>query len=117
MKYKNEPMTRDGKRYSSVRKMLVADGVSKRFLDRYDQLRRKTLIIDRLISLRLGAGLTQGELAKKMGITQGAVSKLEASCDENLTLKEIGSYAQAVGEEHVGVMLGKEEFEPELAHA
>jgi DNA-binding XRE family transcriptional regulator len=114
---KNIPALPTGKSYASVREMMVQLGTSKVVLARFDELKKERLIIDRLVSMRSKAGLTQQELAAKMKLTQGAISKLESSSDADLTVREIVAYANATGRHHVGIVLDKEEFEPELAFA
>ncbi len=114
---KNIPALPSGKSYATIREMMVQLGTSKEVLTRFDELKRERLIVDRLISMRSKAGLTQQALAAKMRLTQGAISKLESSRDADLTVKEIVTYANATGQHHVGVVLDKEEIEPELAYA
>lgn len=54
--------------------------------------------LTRLLSvLRNRAGLSQKELAEKLGCTQGKVSKLENADDVDVTLGELVAYATAVG--------------------
>ena len=45
--------------------------------------------------LRTAAGLTQTEVAKRLGSTQGAVSQLEQR--EDTLLSTVGAYVQAIG--------------------
>ena len=61
-------------------------------------------------SLRTSHGLTQKELGEKLGLSQGAVSKLESGRDEDLKLGEIYAYARALNE-RVGIVYG-----PEMNH-
>jgi transcriptional regulator with XRE-family HTH domain len=50
-------------------------------------------LADRVVALRVGAGLTQAQLAKKAGISQPHVSRLEAGIDNPTldTLERVGS--------------------------
>ncbi len=50
-----------------------------------------------LRELRIAAGLTQSELAKRLDSTQGAVSQLEQRKDT--LLSSLGAYVQAIGGE------------------
>jgi transcriptional regulator with XRE-family HTH domain len=52
------------------------------------------------------AGLTQDEMAGKLGVSQGCVSKWESGLDEELTLKVIADYAR-ITDERIGICLGK----------
>ncbi len=54
-------------------------------------------LVRRLFALRCARGLSQQDVAVKMGCSQGRVSKLEASRDEDLSLRDIRSYAKALG--------------------
>src|ERR1700677_806508 len=65
-----------------------------------DQIRQDMAEADRtyamgLAALRQAAELTQVELAKRMGVTQAAVSRMEQPHD--LLLSTLNAYLQAVG--------------------
>jgi len=49
-------------------------------------------------------GLTQHDIAGKLGCTQGRISKLESSADEDLRLGELAQYASTLGL-HVHIVL------------
>jgi len=53
-------------------------------------------LIRRLITMRAAAGLSQSQIAERMGCSQGTISKLEHSKDDDLTLGDIKAYAEAV---------------------
>lgn len=53
-----------------------------------------------LKALREGEGLTQVEVAARMGKSQGEISKIEARCDVgNLLLSTLRAYVRALGGE------------------
>ena len=54
-------------------------------------------LVSQLFVSRCVQGLSQKDVAEKMGCTQGRISKLEASRDEDLRLGDIQGYAQALG--------------------
>lgn len=54
-------------------------------------------LVHKLIAMRAARGLTQEEVAAKMGCTQGRISKLETSDDLDLTFASIVHYAHAIG--------------------
>lgn len=54
-------------------------------------------IITALVSIRLGKGLTQKDVAERMGCAASTVSKLEAGTDAELRWSEIGNYSRAIG--------------------
>ena len=56
----------------------------------------RTLVAD-LVAARSAAGMTQQEVATRMGTTKSAVSRLESGCFARPTLNTIERYALAVG--------------------
>lgn len=85
------------KTYGSVSDMVrdVADDPA--FADDFDKHVAERQLVSRLFALRCAKGLSQKDVAVKMGCTQGRISKLEASRDEDLKLGDIRAYAQALG--------------------
>ncbi len=57
----------------------------------------KRRLVHNLTAMRAAKGLTQQEVAAKMGCTQGRISKMETSEDLELTFASIVQYAQALG--------------------
>ena len=53
-------------------------------------------LVKLLFFLRCKENLSQKQLAQKMGCTQSRISKIEASLDEELTIKDIRDYAKAL---------------------
>ncbi len=62
----------------------------------YDELSDEFSLIQTLISMRESSGLTQGEIAKRMGTKAPNVSRLESG-RANPSLKTLMNYAQACG--------------------
>jgi len=54
-------------------------------------------IIKTLIALRCARGRSQADVAAKMGCSQGRISKLESSMDEDIRVGDIRGYARALG--------------------
>lgn len=54
-------------------------------------------IINFLMALRAASGLSQSEIAAKMGCTQSKISKLEGGKDEELSIGDFHGYADALG--------------------
>ncbi len=54
-------------------------------------------IVRSLIQMRAEAGLSQAELAKRMGCTQSRISKIEHSLDEDLSIGDLNRYIRATG--------------------
>jgi len=60
----------------------------------YDELAQEFAIAAALIKARTDAGMTQEEVAKRLGVTQPAVARMESG--KNISLKTITRYAGAV---------------------
>ncbi len=84
------------KTYKSVGQMVreTADGA---FAKAFEERLRDRRIVKDLMVLRAGRGLTQADVAEKMGCTQSRISKLESARDVDLTLGDLARYASAVG--------------------
>ena len=65
---------------------------AKELQDQYDD----TLLGAHLERLRCDAGLTQAEVAKRMGVTQSTVSRLEGSRWQDMKLGELDDYLKAM---------------------
>lgn len=103
---KNEPAKPTGRRYASVSELLLKESVDEEIRKEVASLNAETVIVRRLVALRAGAGMTQTDLAKKLGCTQSRISKIEASKDEDITLGVIRDYVQATGS-RIGIFCGK----------
>lgn len=100
------PTKPTGKKYQSVEALLAGEAVSQEISAKVATLKDESKVVLQLAKLRQMAGLTQDDMAKHLGVTQSAVSKLETGCDETVTLKEIKEYARATGQ-RIAVMFGK----------
>ena len=69
------------------------DPEAKRLFDEYG---RQLEIAYRMLQLRKARGLSQEELAAKVGTTQSNVARLEAG-NQNFTIKLLGRFADALG--------------------
>lgn len=83
--------------FTSLEDYARSGRLSARSLARIKDLAKGTEVIDRLVLERVRAGLTQTELARRLGSSQSYVSKLEDSLDADLTLGEIDRYCAALG--------------------
>jgi transcriptional regulator with XRE-family HTH domain len=59
---------------------------------------RRHALAEELTSIRLAAGLSQTEVAARMGTSQSAVARMEAG-DGDIRLSTLERYAAAVGRE------------------
>lgn len=62
----------------------------------YDALESEFALIDSLLSMRQKAGLTQEQLAERMGTQKGNISRLEKG-NSNPSWKTLEKYAHACG--------------------
>lgn len=62
----------------------------------YKRLAPRYRLISDLIRLRIKKGLTQAELAKKIGTKQSAIARVESG-DENLTIDTVQEMSEALG--------------------
>ena len=61
----------------------------------YDALEQEFAIANALIQARSEAGMTQKDVAEKLGVSQPAVARMESG--KNISIKAIARYAEAVG--------------------
>src|SRR5437870_12181162 len=61
-----------------------------------EEAERSTLWLQ-LVEARLAAGLTQAELAKRLGVSQAQVSRIEKCGYDSYTLNTLRRYVQALG--------------------
>jgi transcriptional regulator with XRE-family HTH domain len=69
----------------------------KGFSKAYEDLAGEYGLVRELLAARSRAGLTQDEVAKSMGTTKSAVSRLEAVGKHSPSVTTLKKYAQAVG--------------------
>lgn len=64
----------------------------------YERLKLEFDFLDQILLARKAAGLTQGEIARRIGTTQSAVARLESGTGKHLpSLATLHKYADAVG--------------------
>ena len=68
----------------------------KKFKEGYDDLEASYTLIETLIRTRNEEGITQAELAKRTGIAQSELSKIETG-EANPSLKRINRIAKGLG--------------------
>ena len=81
--------------YASVEELIKGEGLGDKVQQAYAQMEQDTCVTDGLTRLRRRSKLTQADVAKRLGVTQAAVSKIESGRDETLTLAIISAYASA----------------------
>ena len=83
-------------KYITFEEMLARDLKDPVFKKEYDALEPEYLLVKSLIDKRLAAGLTQKELAEKIGTRQSVISNLEGG-EANPTLATLRKVADALG--------------------
>ena len=64
----------------------------------YDDLADEFAFLDEVLKARSGAGLTQAEVAERMGTTQSAVARLESAAPKHSpSIATLQKYAKALG--------------------
>jgi len=86
-----------GKRYRSTSEMLKDSGNPQELIDSVKEVEAQRLV-PLLTGMRVSKGLTQKELAQAIGCSQGRISKLETSRDEDLRLADVLDYTGALDE-------------------
>lgn len=74
------------------RELLASPAVASAYEDQNTEFS----IVRELIAARMRAGLTQGEIAERMGTTQSAVARLEGG-KRTPSMRTVQRYAQAAG--------------------
>lgn len=69
----------------------------KGFGEAYQKLADEYALVKELLAARSRAGLTQEEVARSMGTTKSAVSRLEAAGKHSPSVATLKRYARAVG--------------------
>jgi DNA-binding XRE family transcriptional regulator len=67
----------------------------------YEKGRKGVFLAYRILCLRQDLGMTQVQLARRMGTSQQAISRLESGDYEGFTLRTLGKLAHAMGAELV----------------
>jgi transcriptional regulator with XRE-family HTH domain len=102
-----EPPMPTGRRYASVSDLMKGEKVIAEVVTKVKELSSSTRLTHQLSVLRHAAGITQEQMATKLGLTQSAVSKLENGLDEHLTVGQIRAYAE-ITKTRMGVTFGQE---------
>lgn len=88
-------MTPEQASYEEWRKELRAD---PEYQTIYDEEAAKSELWLQLVEARQAAGLTQTEMAERLGVSQAQVARLEKRGYDSYTLTTLRRYVQALGE-------------------
>lgn len=100
------PSKATGKRYASVEGLMKGENISSNVQKRVSRLKTESQVSRKLAEMRTAAGMTQAQLARKIGTTQSCISKWESESDRELTLNTIGAYC-SIFDQRVAVFFGK----------
>ena len=67
------------------------------FQKAWDAIQNEFFALDALLSARKRAGLTQAEVASRMGVSQPALARIESSLGHTPSLETLRKYARACG--------------------
>jgi transcriptional regulator with XRE-family HTH domain len=79
---------------ASLAALLAGDPAVEAKVEREIQF---STVVSHLLSLRVGKGLTQDQVAEAVGCDASKISRLEAGTDDNLKWMDMVRYADAVG--------------------
>jgi len=85
------------KRYTDVVEMVGDLTGDIAFTDDLRTHLSQRVLVTELCALRVARGLTQADIAEKLGCTQGRISRVESSTDGELDMTTIVGYADAIG--------------------
>jgi len=85
-----------GKQYANIPEMLSGSKADRTLINEVDDEIRRREIVMAISALRARKGLTQSDIAKIVGCSQSRISKIEASCDEELKIGDLAAYLKAI---------------------
>jgi DNA-binding XRE family transcriptional regulator len=96
MNEKRDYLAEGQRAYEEWRDSFLADAENRRI---YEEESRKKALWLQLVEARRAAGLTQVEVAGRMGVSQAQVARIEKRGYEAYTLKTLRRYLQALGDQ------------------
>src|SRR5437763_16820059 len=83
--------------YTSVPQMVHETSDDESFADAFEKRLHSRRILKELMIHRVSHGLSQTDIAARLGCTQSRISKLESTTDTDIRLGDLAKYADAVG--------------------
>jgi HTH-type transcriptional regulator/antitoxin HipB len=99
--------------YEEWRDSFLADPENRRI---YEEEAAKMELWLQLVEARLAAGLTQAELARRLGVSQAQVARIEKRNYDAYTLNTLRRYVAALGEGFTLEVKIRQTLPRELAH-
>ena len=84
------------RKYSDVSEMVKRISSNEEFAEETVEYLSQRTLARFLSTLRCSAGLTQKDMAERMGCSQSKVSKLESSPDEKIAVKDLVQFGHAL---------------------
>ena len=104
----------DGEWYSRWRAKLLSDPKTRGV---YEQEAAKKELWLQLVEARMAAGLTQAQVAERLGVSQAQVARIEKRGYDSYTLSTLRRYIRALGNGHaVTVQITREPSRPATTH-
>lgn len=97
-KYNPADLKPTGKRFKSVDELMPDNDFPAEVVRESQENERQRRVTLQLARMRTRAGVTQEQIAERLGLTQSAVSKLENGIDDEVTLRHLRAYAEATGQ-------------------
>ncbi len=94
---KKNPMTEGEHAYQEWRERFFADPENRKV---YEEEAAKSELWLQLVEARLAAGLTQAEVAERIGVSQAQVARIEKRGYDAYTLNTLRRYVRALGTEY-----------------
>lgn len=94
------------RQYASVSDLLRDVAPDDEFASEVDARIARRQVIKHLLALRAAKGLSQKDVAERLGCTQSRVSKLENASDNDVRLGDLFAYCDALGL-HCGLVLSR----------
>jgi len=95
MAEKQNPVSEGERAYTRWRARFFSDPANRRI---YEEEAAKSELWLQLVEARMAAGITQTELAKRLGVTQSQVARIEKRGYDAYTLRTLRRYVDALGE-------------------
>ena len=83
-------------KYTSIEEMLRGISEDKQFADDFDRHVGKRRLVKHLFALRSVEGLSQKDIAERIGCSQSRISKLENGTDDDLRLADLAAHLGAL---------------------
>ncbi len=85
-----------GEKIANVRELLKRISTDDEFIENVQNEIKNRTVSQFLLQIRCEHNLTQNQIAQKIGCSQSRISKIETSCDDEISIDDLLSYAKAL---------------------